>query len=333
MLKTALIGCGRIGRMHAEIVNASSRTHLTLVHDVHGPSAASVAEASGARVAETAEAVFDDPDVDAVIVASVTSTHADYIEAAVRAGKPVLCEKPIDLDIRRVLACRDAIAGTDVPIQIGFNRRFDPGHTAVRDELASGDIGRLLQLLITSRDPAPPGDDYLRGAGGMIRDMTIHDFDLARYLLGDDEPVEVWACAQALIDPDLKQMDEVDCAMIVMRTGEGRQVLINNARQSPYGYDQRIEAMATGGMLQSTNRTPHGIARFTASGTDAGAPYLDFFIERYREAFVHQLNAFVDTVEKGTPASPSFEDGLKALRLAEAAYQSLETGKATRVET
>lgn len=331
MLNIALIGCGRIGRMHAEIVAAHARSRLHSLHDVNAEAADALAEATGAARADSPEAIFADPEVDAVIVASVTATHADYIEAAVAAGKPVLCEKPIDLDIARVRACEAAIAGSDVPVQIGFNRRFDPGHSALRDAVKAGEIGKLVQLIVTSRDPFPPGQEYLVGAGGMIRDMTIHDFDLARFMLGEDEPVEVWATGAPLIDPKLSDINEIDCAMIVMKTAAGRQVLLNNARQAPYGYDQRVEAVGSDGMLQSANRTAHGLLRFGATGTAVQTPYLDFFIERYREAFVRQLDGFLDLVAGQAPDVPRFDDGLKALVLAEAAYRALASGKSEQV--
>jgi len=324
VLNIALIGCGRIGRMHGALVHAHKDARLAVVHDPVAAAAQALADETGAKVADSAEAVFADAGVDAVIVASVRATHADYIEKAVAAGKPVLCEKPIDLDITRVEACRAAIAGCDVPVQIGFNRRFDPGHRALREAVAEGELGGLVQLLVTSRDPEPPSDAYLTGAGGMIRDMTIHDFDLARYVLGEDEVVEVFANAGALIDPDRgARLNEVDCAMISMRTASGAQVLTNNARQAPYGYDQRLEAVGPKGMLQSTNRTPHGLARFTAGTTAAGEGYQPFFIERYEQAFRAQLDSFLETARTGRKAEVSFEDGRRALLLAEAAYASL----------
>lgn len=331
MLNVALIGCGRIGRMHADIVRANPRAHLACVHDIDRQSVATVVGDTEIEVAETPKQIFANPDIDAVIVASVTATHADYIEASVAAGKPVFCEKPIDLDIQRVVACQSAIAGSDVPVQIGFNRRFDPGHSALRDALVDGEIGRLLQLLVTSRDPVPPTLDYLYGAGGMFRDMTIHDFDLVRFMLGADEPVEVWATGGALLEEGLADMNEIDCAMTVMRTAGGRQVLINNARQSSYGYDQRVEALGSKGMLQSTNRTPHGLVRFGSTSTAAHVPYLDFFIERYSEAFTHQFEAFVDFATGTRLDVPTFEDGHKALVLAESAYRAMETGCVVRI--
>lgn len=334
MLKIALLGCGRIGRMHADLIERHAQATLAAVHDPVVDAARSLADQTQARLASTPQDVFADDQIDAVVVASVTSTHADFIEQAVAAGKPILCEKPIDLDIRRVRACRAAIAGTSVPVQIGFNRRFDPGHSSMKAAIDAGRIGKLVQLLITSRDPEPPSDEYLTGAGGMMRDMTIHDFDLARFLLGDDEVVEVFAHAAPLIDPARgERLNEVDCAMILMRSASGRQICINNARQAPYGYDQRLEAHGDQGMVQSSNRKTHGMQTFTAEGTASGAVFQPFFIERYAEAFTNQLDAFVASVQSGQAASPGFDDGMRALLLAEAAYASLEQGRAVAVES
>lgn len=333
MLKIALIGCGRIGRMHADFIEHHEQSYLAAVYDPVTAGAESLAAKTKAWVASTPQEIFESDTIDAVVVASVTSTHADFIEQAVAAGKPVLCEKPIDLDIKRVRACRANISGSSVPVQIGFNRRFDPGHAAMKAAIDGGDIGNLVQVLITSRDPAPPSDDYLLGAGGMIRDMTIHDFDLARFLLGDDEPVEVFAYAAPLIDPERgARLNEVDCVMIMLKSAQGRQVLINNARQAPYGYDQRLEAHGHLGMVQSVNRPENGVQKFTAHGTNIGAPFEPFFIERYTKAFGMQLNSFITSVINNDKPEVGFDDGVRALLLAEAAYASLEKGCAVAVE-
>jgi myo-inositol 2-dehydrogenase/D-chiro-inositol 1-dehydrogenase len=228
--------------------------------------------------------------------------------------------------------CAAAIAGTRVPIQLGFNRRFDPGHRAAREAAAKGEIGELHQVIITSRDPGMPPRSYYEMAGGLLRDMTIHDFDLARYMLGE-EPVEVFAMGGRLIDPGL--MDELgdhDTAMILMRTASGKQAHINNSRTSTYGYDQRVELLGTQGMLRSENRRPHEMRRYSAVEADAAEPYLHFFIERYREAFMAEIDAFVDAVEQGVPTQVGFEDGRRALILAEAAYRSIAEGRMVRVD-
>lgn len=327
MLRMGLIGCGRIGALHARVIAAHPDAVLTVACDTHGPSAAGIAAQTGARATVEPRTLFDADDVDAVLVASLTETHADYIEAAVAAGRAVLCEKPIDLDLARARRCAAAIAGQPVPVQIGFNRRFDPGHAALRAAVVAGDIGDPLQIIITSRDPAPPPLSYLARAGGMIRDMTIHDFDLARFLLDGDEVRHVHAVAGALIDPAIAaDPGDVDCAMILMTTARGRQVLINNARQASYGYDQRLEVLGTAGMLQSGNRRPHAVLRFDGQVTNGGVPYLSFFTERYDEAFRRQFDSFVSAVTSGRPPSVGFDDGLQALRLAEAAYASLARG-------
>ncbi len=332
MTRIAVLGCGRIGQMHAANIADHPRASLAAVYDLHAPSAEEVAKTHGVAQAANPEEVFGTAEVDAVLVATATETHADYIEMAVAAGKPVLCEKPIDLSLERVNRCAETVKGSTVPIQLGFNRRFDPGHRAARDAMRAGEIGALHQVIITSRDPSLPPRSYLEAAGGLLRDMTIHDFDLARFML-DDEPAEVFAIAGALIDPVLgAELDEVDTAMIILRTADGKQCHINNSRTAVYGYDQRIELLGTKGMLQSGNRKPHEMTRFTSSATEVAEPFLYFFIERYHEAFMAEITAFVEAVEQGSAPEVGFDDGRKALVLAEAAYRSLAEGRMVRVE-
>jgi myo-inositol 2-dehydrogenase / D-chiro-inositol 1-dehydrogenase len=332
MLRVAVLGCGRIGRMHAANVARHPRTTLSMVYDIDSAAANEVAQREGARVGRSPEDVFASSDVDAVLIATATPTHADYIEMAAAAGKAALCEKPIDLDLQRVALCRKRIAGSKTPVQIGFNRRFDPGHKAARDAVRAGEIGTLHQVIITSRDPALPPRGYLTQAGGLLRDMTIHDFDLARFML-DEEPVEVFAMAGALVDPALgAELSEVDSAMILLRTATGKQCHINNIRCAVYGYDQRVELVGQSGMIISDNRKPNEVKRFTANRTEMAEPYLLFFLERYNEAFVAEIDAFVDAVDAARTPSPSVEDGLRALVLAEAAYRSLREGRLVRVE-
>lgn len=218
-----------------------------------------------------------------------------------------------------------------MPIQIGFNRRFDPGHRAARQALEAGEIGDLHQVIITSRDPEIPPRAYLESAGGLFRDMTIHDFDLARFMLGE-EPDEVFAIAGPLGDPELgAALDENDTAMIIMRTASGKMCHINNSRSAVYGYDQRVELLGKNGMVISDNRKPHELRRYTPTQSETAQPYLYFFIERYREAFVAELDAFIDVVEKNVPCQAGFEDGRRALMLAEAAYRSLQSGAMVKV--
>lgn len=331
MLRIAVLGCGRIGQMHAANVANHPRAKLAAVYDVNQEAANRVAAAHGVSAAAKPEDIFSSKDIDAVLIATATPTHADYIEIAVAAGKAVLCEKPIDLNLGRVNACAAKIAGTKVPIQLGFNRRYDPGHSAARAAARAGDIGELHQVIITSRDPALPPKAYLQAAGGLFRDMTIHDFDLARFMLCE-EPTEVFAIGGAMIDPALgKELNEVDTAMFILRTASGKQCHINNSRTAVYGYDQRVELLGTTGMVISDNRKPHEMRRYNKSTVEAAEPYQFFFLERYHEAFMAEIDGFVDCVEKGSAPLASFEDGRRALILAEAAYLSMREHRLVKV--
>src|SRR5215475_5945082 len=232
MIRIAVLGCGRIGRMHAANIAAHPRARLAAVYDIDRQSAQAVAARHDVRAAETAVALFASADVDAVLVASNTGTHADYIEKAVAAGKPVLCEKPIDLSLARVNRCAEAVLSKNVPVQIGFNRRFDPGHRAAWRAARAGEIGELNQVIITSRDPGMPPRSYYEVAGGLFRDMTIHDFDLARFMLGE-EPSEVFAIGGRLIDRGMMEaLNDYDSAMVIMRRKGEKKCHINNSRTS-----------------------------------------------------------------------------------------------------
>jgi myo-inositol 2-dehydrogenase/D-chiro-inositol 1-dehydrogenase len=330
MLKIAVLGCGRIGRMHAENIAAHPRATLAGVFDVHRPAADDVGGKLGVTVFDSAETVFFSKDVDAVLIATSTPTHADFIEKAVAAGKPILCEKPIDLSLARVQQCAQAIGSTRVPIMLGFVRRFDPGHRAARDAVRAGDIGHLHQVVITSRDPGMPPVAYSEASGGIFRDMTIHDFDMARFMLGE-EVTEVSAVGSRLVDPALMQrLNDYDTVTVVLKTASGKQCIINNSRQAVYGYDQRVEALGTKGMVVSENRRPNMTTLHRADFTGKGAPLLDFFIDRYAEAFMAEIGAFVDAIEAGMPPEVGFEDGRQALILAEAAIRSAAEGRTVK---
>ena len=332
MIRIAVLGCGRIGVMHAANIAAHPRATLAGVHDIHLPAAQAVAAKTGATVFPSAEAVLASADVDAVLIATATDTHADLLELAVAAGKPVLCEKPIDLSLARVNACAMKIAGTKVPIQLGFVRRFDPGHAAVRKAIEAGDIGELHQVVITSRDPGLAPEAYLKVSGGILRDMTIHDLDMARFILG--EPVtEVFATGSRLVDPALmEKLGDHDTVTVVLTTARGKQAIITNSRRATYGYDQRVEALGTKGMAISENRRPHGMTLHTADFTDRAEPLLNFFIERYREAFDAEISEFVEAIEQKRAPSVGFEDGRLALVLAEAALKSITEGRVVAVK-
>jgi myo-inositol 2-dehydrogenase/D-chiro-inositol 1-dehydrogenase len=330
MPKIAVLGCGRIGRMHAENIAAHPRAGLAGVFDIHRPAADDVGGKLGVAVFESADDVFSSTAVDAVLIATSTPTHADFIEKAVAAGKPILCEKPIDLSLERVQRCAQTIGATTVPIMLGFVRRFDPGHRAARDAIRAGDIGDLHQVVITSRDPGMAPVAYMEASGGIFRDMTIHDFDMARFILGE-EVTEVSAVGSRLLNPSLmERLGDYDTVTVVLATATGKQCIINNSRQAAYGYDQRVEALGTKGMVISENRRPNMTTLHRADFTGSGAPLLNFFIDRYAEAFSAEISAFVESIETGNPPEVGFEDGRKALVLAEAAIRSVAEGRTVK---
>ncbi len=330
MVKMALFGAGRIGRMHADNLAANPKVDLAYVYDVYEPAAKEVAERHRTIVAADVETVLADASVDAVLIASSTDTHVELITASAQAGKAVLCEKPIDLDIARVNQCREAIADCNVAVQIGFNRRFDPTHRAVYDAVRAGEVGKVEQIIITSRDPGPPPAAYIKVSGGLYRDMMIHDFDIARFLMAD-EFVSVSAIGSVLVDPEIGALGDVDSAMVLMQTASGAQCQICCSRRAVYGYDQRAEVFGSSGMVRSDNRRPSGIIRDTATTTDARVPLTNFFIDRYPEAYVAELNDFIDAAATGRVPSVTFEDGRRALILADAANESLRSGAVVQV--
>ena len=329
MIRFAVLGCGRIGRMHADNLAAHPKAALAWAYDVDRASAVAVAEKHGCGVAGTVAEVLGDGGVDAVLIASSTDTHVQLITAAAKAGKAILCEKPIDLDLAKVDACWAEIGPLDPVVMVGFNRRFDPSFKALRDRVQAGEIGQLEQVVITSRDPAPAPVAYLKVSGGIFRDMTIHDFDMARYLAGDI--VEVHAMGANLIDPAIREIGDVDAVMVTLRAASGALVHINNSRRCAYGYDQRVEAFGAKGMLQALNRHPTTVVASAAERTNAGDPVLNFFIERYREAYDAEVDHFVDCVEQGTRPLAGFAEGREALRLADAAVESLRSGRVVRL--
>ncbi|HEX5079824.1 MAG TPA: inositol 2-dehydrogenase [Geminicoccaceae bacterium] len=330
MVKFAVLGCGRIGRMHALNLARHARAELGWVFDVADSAAAAVAEATGARQARDVDEVLSAKDVQAVLIASSTNTHLDLLQRAVEAGKEVLCEKPIDLDLAKVDACWQRIKERNATIMTGFNRRFDPSFRALRERLRHGEVGKLEQLVITSRDPGPPPVAYIEVSGGMFRDMTIHDFDMARYLMG--EVVSVFALGANLVDPAIRSAGDIDAAMIVLESADGALCHINNSRRCAYGYDQRIEAFGEKGMLQAANQRPTTVSFWGAAATEARDPVLHFFIERYTPAYLAEIDHFVDCVEQGGAPLVSYRDGREALRLADAALESMQTGRVVRLD-
>ncbi len=332
MLRFGIIGTGRIGDMHARLIALQPDAEITWCHDVVARAAESTAQAVGARTATGVDELIGAADVDAILIASATNTHVDFILMAAAAGKPVLCEKPIDVDLARVEECREQLRKTPVPVQIGFNRRFDPTHRAVQRAVAAGEIGPLELLVISSRDPGPPPPRaILEACGGLFRDTTIHDMDMARFVMGED-PVEVYAMAANRVDPIFAELGDVDTAMIVMRAPSGALCHINNSRRTNYGYDQRVEAFGARGMVRSDNLRPTEVSRHGADGTGQREPLLHFFIERYRAAYEAEIRDFIRSVALGEPPSVDFEDGRRALLLSEAAIRSWQSNRPVKVD-
>lgn len=326
MLDIAIIGAGRIGRIHAGNIAAHPAARLAGIADFDPAAASGLAAALGTRAITVPDAMR----ADAVLIASPTPTHADYVEQAAAAGLPVFCEKPIDLSASRVRACLAAVRRAGVVLMVGFNRRFDPHFAALKQRLDSGEIGVPEMIAITSRDPAPPPLSYVAQSGGLFRDMMIHDLDMARFLWGE-EPVEVSAAASCLIDPAIGAAGDVDSALVMLRTASGRLCQISNSRRAVYGYDQRIEVHGAGGLLRAGNVTPTTVESASAAGfrTD---PVLPFFLERYAAAYRAELDAFVRAASGQGPARPDGDDGLRALLLADAAVEAARTGRAVRPE-
>ncbi|MEM9491658.1 MAG: inositol 2-dehydrogenase [Myxococcota bacterium] len=327
--RVILLGAGRMGAMHAR--NAADHPQLTLhcVADVNRDAAQVLAEQfQVAHTDDIAQAVTDSA-VDGVIIASSTDTHVDLITRAARAGKGIFCEKPIDLDLARVDSCLAAVAEAGVPLMIGFNRRFDPNFAALRQRLRAGEIGAAEVVKITSRDPQPPPLDYVKVSGGLFRDMMIHDFDMARWLL-DDEPTAVHATGSCLVDPAIGELGDIDTAVVTMRTARGVICTIENSRRAVYGYDQRIEVLGARGMLQAENPLPTTVTVSTADRI-ANDRLLDFFVERYVGAYRAEFDHFARVLAGDEEPSVGATDGRRALVLAEAALASLASGQTVEV--
>jgi myo-inositol 2-dehydrogenase/D-chiro-inositol 1-dehydrogenase len=324
----ALIGAGRIGRIHAHNVVADGGARLRYVIDADAGAATRLAGETGAQVADV-ELALADPDIRAILVASPTDTHSSLIEAGVRAGKAVFCEKPLDLDVACAARALQTARDRQALLALGFNRRFDPAFARLQREIAGGRIGQVEVVSITSRDPSPPPATYVARSGGLFRDMMIHDLDMARWLLGE-EPVSVFARGSALVDAAIGAAGDVDTAVVVLQTAGGRLAQITNSRRCSYGYDQRIEVFGSAGLVRADNVPATTVETADASGFSR-EPALPFFLERYAAAYRAELAEFLKAL-RGEPARlVSGQDGLRALQLADAAQRSLESGRLVEI--
>jgi len=324
MIRFGLLGAGRIGKIHGGNIAQSPDAQLVALADADPAAAKALAEKTGAAVRSVAE-IIAAKDIDAVLIGTPTDTHADLIEKCAGTRKAVFCEKPVDLDARRIVSCLKIVEAAGIPLMIGFNRRFDPNFAALKARLDQGAIGALEMVTIISRDPGPPPISYVERSGGLYRDMMIHDLDMARFLLGE-EPVEVHAVGSVLVDPAIGKAGDVDTAMVMLKTRSGELCQISCSRRATYGYDQRIEVHGSTGMLRAGNVHASTVEVANKSGFTAD-PALNFFLERYAAAYQAELMAFIAAVQGGKKPTPSGEDGLMAQRLADAATQSQQSGQ------
>jgi len=331
-----IIGVGRIGQLHLDNIRRYlPEASVVALADVAFDHAKAVAAERGVpHVYADPTAVIESQDVDAVLICSSTDTHATLIEAAAKAGKHVFCEKPIALDLETIDRAVGAADAAGIALQIGFNRRFDPNFAEARRQVRDGMIGDVHVLRITSRDPAPPPIEYVRVSGGLFVDMTIHDFDMARYIVGD-EVDEVYAVGAARVDPAIGAAGDIDTAVVTLRFRGGAIGVIDNSREAVYGYDQRLEVFGSGGMVAVANPKPHTAVRSARDG-DTAPPLLPFFLERYERSFVAELRAFVAAADGGGEVPVTGADGRAPVVMALAAQKSLREArpvKLSEVET
>ncbi len=328
-IRLGLIGAGRIGVVHAGSINDTRGVDLAWISDPVGEAAEMLGTQYGAKVTADPYEVINSGDVDAILIASPTPTHVELLEAGIDAGLHVLCEKPIDLDIARVDELRDKANSAKTKVALGFNRRFHPQFESINKRVEAGEIGVLEQLIILSRDPAPAGKGYLQVSGGIFRDMTIHDFDMARYFV--PEIVEVTAVGANVFSDDIREIGDYDSTNITLRGSRGELITIVNSRHSSYGYDQRLEAFGSDGMLYAKNVAPTTVEHYNANHTEQNDAYLDNFLDLYAHSYRRELALFVQSIRENTILCPTYEDGRAALLLADAALQSASTGKSVPV--
>ena len=327
MIRIGLLGAGRIGQVHARAVSSVPTAQLVAIADPISAAAGAVRNTYGCDI-RTIEQILVSDDIDAVIICTPTDTHADLIEQFARAGKAIFCEKPVDLDLERVQACLSVVNETNTTLMVGFQRRYDPDFQALRAAIDAGQIGDVEMVSLISRDPGAPPYDYIERSGGIFRDMMIHDFDVARWMLGE-EVETVQAAASVLTDPEIGNRGDFDSANAILRTASGRQCTITNSRRATFGYDQRIEVHGSAGSVAADN---HHQSRITVANGHGYTrpPLLDFFMTRYIVAYDTEIKHFVDCVANRAQPRTSGHDGLMSIALAEAALESVRTGAAVR---
>lgn len=328
MKRLGILGAGRIGQVHARSLASLRDAQLAAVADAFPAAADALAETYGATVMST-EAIIADPSIDAVVICTPTDTHFDLIHAAAAAGKAIFCEKPVDMSSDRIRQCIETVTKAGVTFLTAFNRRFDVNFADIARRIGNGEIGEVELVMITSRDPSPPPISYIESSGGIFRDMMIHDFDMARFLLGE-EPVQVFAVGSSLVDPEIGAAGDVDTAAATLTTASGKICQISNSRRAIYGYDQRVEVHGSAGMLRAENVLENRVEVGTASGFTR-APAQHFFLERYEMAYRNEMAHFIDALSGAARPSPNIQDGLRAQMLADAATESMKSGKPIKI--
>ena len=324
MLKVGLLGAGRIAGVHATAITSHPQSELVAVSDFYPEAAEKLAAQYGA-VARSTDEIIADPEIEAVLIATSTDTHSDLMEAATRAGKAVLCEKPVDLSLERARACQNVVDATGRPVMIGFNRRFDTNFGALKQALTAGEIGKAELLSITSFDPTPPPVAYIKVSGGIFRDMMIHDFDMANFVMGS-APVSITATASSIVDPEIGAAGDFDTAIVTLHYAGGELAVIKNSRRAVYGYDQRVELLGSKGLLQAQNMLENTVVKSGIHGVTGAKPTY-FFLERYMQAYKAEWSAFVAAITEGDALPVTLSDGVLALAMAEAATKSAKTGQ------
>jgi myo-inositol 2-dehydrogenase / D-chiro-inositol 1-dehydrogenase len=331
-MKVGVIGAGRIGKLHAETMAFRiPGVEVVAIADVNTAEASALAKrCNGAAVHADHGAIINDRSIDAVLICSPTNTHARYIEEAAVAGKHIFCEKPVDLTLEKIHSAVGKAEKAGVTLMVGFNRRFDPNFQRIREQVSSGKVGEPHILRITSRDPAPPPPSYVKVSGGIFLDMAIHDFDMARYIMGC-EVTEVFASGAVLVDPEIGKAGDVDTALTLLTFENGAVGAIDNSRKAVYGYDQRVEVFGSRGMAMTANNKPDNTAFFDATGEHASLP-LNFFMDRYTESYTRELQAFVTAVQTKTAPPVTGRDGLLSVAIGLAAKRSLQEHRAVKVD-
>lgn len=323
-MRVGLLGAGRIGNVHAQAISSHLESELVAVSDAFEKNAQALAKSYGCEV-RTSDEIIADNSIDAVLIATSTDTHSDLIEAAAAAGKAVLCEKPVDLSLERASNCLSNVGSKASSIMIGFNRRFDPSFATLKAAIDAGEIGKTELLSITSFDPAPPPVEYIKVSGGLFRDMMIHDFDMANFVMGQ-APVSVSAVGSSIVDPAIGAAGDVDTAAVTLTYADGRIAVIKNSRRAVYGYDQRVEVLGSDGLLQAQNVLENTVVKSTTAGVSSAKPTY-FFLERYMPAYKAEWTAFVEAVQGKSDMPVNLHDGVAALAMAEAATRSAQTGQ------